>query len=213
MSLTGLFLMLFLVGHLIGNWQLLLVNTDDIARLQFNAYAKFMTTNSVIRILSYLTYLSVLLHVFFSILLTLQNSEARPIDYKRSIKVRVAWASKNMGILGTFIWMLLVIHLRGVWYGMHWGALGVDAAGNRDLYELVVVSFQQWWYVAIYVVSMVFLGFHLSHGFWSAFHSLGWYHPYYTPLLRVIGLGFAIIVPLLFALIPVILYWQQVVAA
>ena len=209
MSFTGLFLILFLIGHLAGNLQLLIPNNQDVTRLQFNAYAKFMTTNPAVRLLSYVTYLSVLVHVLFSILLTVQNSAARPIGYKRAIRVPVAWASKNMGVLGTFILLFLVVHMRSFWYEMHWGALGVDANGNRDLYELVVVACQQAWYVAFYVLSMALLGFHLAHGFWSAFHSLGFYHHYYTPLLRVIGVGFAWVVPALFALIPVVLYLRS----
>ena len=78
MSFTGLFLISFLVGHLAGNLQLLIPNAEDTARLQFNAYAFFMTTNPVVKLLSYVTYLAVLLHVVYSIVLTRLNRSARP---------------------------------------------------------------------------------------------------------------------------------------
>lgn len=208
MSLSGLFLILFLVGHLAGNLQLLIPNEGNVARLQFNAYAQFMTTNPAVKLLSYLTYFFILLHVLYALLLTRLNAGARSKGYgcRRSWGGKASWASKNMGILGTLILIFLVIHLRGFWYEMHWGGIPLDSAGNKDLYSVVEAAYTQWWYALIYVLSMLFLGYHLSHGFASAFQTLGLYHRRYTPILKGIGWAFSLLVPAGFALIPILMY-------
>ena len=208
MSLSGLFLVMFLVGHLLGNLQLLIPNTADAARLQFNAYAHFMTTNPIVKILSYFTYFFILLHILYALLLTITNKAARPIGYARSSSRQkgVSWSSKNMGILGTLILIFLVIHLKSFWYKMHWGDIPMDSAGYKDLYSVVEEAYRQLWYVLLYVVSMIFLGYHLAHGFSSAFQSLGLYHRRYTPFVKWIGKGFALVVPALFAMIPIVMY-------
>ena len=207
-SLSGLFLILFLVGHLLGNLQLLVSNDGGVARLQFNAYAQFMTTNPVVKFLSYLTYLFFLLHIVYAIVITRLNAAARPQDYGcgRNRGGQASWASKNMGILGTVILIFLVIHLRGFWYEMHWGGILLDTEGQKDLYSVVVKAYAQWWYVLIYVVSMVFLAYHLSHGFGSVFQTLGLYHKRYTPMIQAFGIAFSVIVSGLFALIPIVMY-------
>ena len=211
MALTGLFLVLFLVGHLAGNLQLLVSNENDVARLQFNAYAHFMTTNPAVKILSYVTYIAILLHVFYALLLTLYNRRARPkgYAYPQGAQSTSTWSSRNMGVLGTFIFIFLIIHLRGFWYEMHWGGIPLDTAGNKDLYGVVAAAYAQWWYVVIYVLGMFFLSYHLLHGFAAAFQTLGFYHRRYTPGVVFIGKAFAVLVPILFALIPVVMYMRQ----
>ncbi len=113
-----------------------------------------------------------------------------------------------MGLLGTIILIFLLINLRGFWYEMHYGNLGLDANGNKDLYMLVATSYSQWWYSTIYVISMLALAFHLSHGFSSAFQTLGLNHVKYNSLIKGAGLVFSIIVPLIFALMPIYLYFK-----
>lgn len=208
MALTGLFLILFLIGHVSGN-TLLFKNDGGEA---FNIYAKFMTTNPAVKILSYLTYISVLAHVIYSIILTRSNKTARPIGYAMSkSETNSAWSSRNMGILGTIVLIFIVVHLQGFWYKMHWGNLPmVEYNGEqyKDLYSIVQFAFQQEWLVALYVLSMVFLGFHLSHGFSSAFQTLGLNHVKYSPAIKKIGLAFSIIVPALFASMPLYIYFM-----
>jgi len=206
MALTGLFLIIFLVGHASGNT---LLFKDD-GGLAFNEYAKFMTTNPAVKILSYLTYISVIGHVIYSIILTKKNKSARPVGYAMTSGANATWNSRNMGILGTIILIFLIIHLRGFWYEMHWGSIGADTNGNRDLYGVVAKAYGQLWYVAIYVVSMAFLAFHLSHGFSSAFQTLGLNHKKYTPLLQTLGKGFSILVPALFAAMPLYLFFKSI---
>lgn len=205
MALTGLFLCLFLVGHLVGNLQLFI--PGEAGRLQFNEYAKFMTTNPAVKLLSYVTYLSIILHVVYSILLTRYNQKARKINYAvNKGSQNSSLSSRNMGVLGVLVLVFIIIHLKGFWYEMHWGEIGKDSAGNRNLYDVVVRAFQEWWYVLLYVVSMAVVGFHLFHGFSSAFQTLGLGQQKYFPIIKKIGYAFAIIVPTLFASIPIYLF-------
>lgn len=209
MALTGLFLILFLVGHVSGN---ALLFKDDGGRA-FNEYADFMTTNQFVQILSILTYVSIIGHVIYSVLLTRRNKSARPISYAvRNASSNSSWSSRNMGILGTLILIFLVIHLQGFWYQMHWGNLPYvtyDGVEYKDLYSIVVFAFQELWLVILYVVSMVMLAFHLSHGFASAFQTLGLNHNKYTPAIKSFGLAFSIIIPALFAAMPIYIYFSN----
>jgi len=205
MALTGLFLIVFLIGHLAGNMQLFFAHQDN--GLAFNVYAKFMTTNPAVKILSYITYISILAHVVYAIVLATKNKVARPVGYAVSTKdSQSTTASRNMGVLGTILLLFIVIHLKGFWYEMHWGEIGTDSNGNRDLYSVVSAAYEQLWYVALYVVSMFFLAMHLSHGFSSAFQTLGLNHQKYTPLIKGAGKAFSIIVSLLYAMMPIWMY-------
>ncbi len=205
MALTGLFLIVFLVVHVAGNLQLL---KSDGGRA-FNEYSQFMTSNTLIKIIGIVNYTFILLHVFVSVWLTRQNSTARGGEGYAVSKNSSHWTSRNMGILGTLILLFLIFHLKGFWYEMHFG--GVDSVTYddkpvKDLYSVVQAAYSQWWYVAIYLVGMAVLAFHLWHGFSSAFQTLGLNHPKYNPVIKFVGKAFAIIVPLLFAIIPVFMF-------
>lgn len=209
MALTGLFLIIFLVGHVTGN--LLLFKGDG--GQAFNEYAEFMATNQIVQILSFLTYFSILGHIIYSVLLTIHNKRSRPVGYAVSGGNKSSsWNSRNMGILGTLILIFLVVHLQGFYYQMHWGDIPYvtyDSGVYRDLYGIVVFAFQQEWMVALYVISMVFLGIHLAHGFGSAFQTLGLHHKKYNPAIWFSGLAFAIVVPALFASMPLYIYFSS----
>jgi succinate dehydrogenase / fumarate reductase, cytochrome b subunit len=202
MALTGLFLILFLIIHLIGNLQLL----KDDGGEAFNVYAQFMTSNPLIVMISYINYACILLHILWAILLTVRNRAARGSQGYAVVKNSSPWTSRNMGILGTFIFIFLVIHLRGFWYEMHWGGIptvNYDGKEVKNLYATVDTAYSQLWFVSIYVFSMLMLAFHLWHGFMSAFQTLGANHSKYNPLIAFVGKAFAIVVPALFALIPI----------
>jgi succinate dehydrogenase / fumarate reductase cytochrome b subunit len=210
MGATGLFLCLFLTGHLLGNLQLL-ISDVSVAKDQFNMYGKFMTGNPLIKILSYLTYFSILFHAIDGILLTIQNRKARPVRYaKVDANANSKWASRNMAMLGTLILVFIVLHMIAFWGRMHFGPIdtytSADGVELKDLYTLTVKTFQdseKGMFVCIfYLVAMIGLAFHLMHGFASAFQSLGVRHPKYTPMIKSIGYGFAVLVPLAFAIIP-----------
>ncbi len=209
MALTGLFLILFLTGHVSGN--LLLLKGDG--GEAFNIYAKFMTTNPAVKLLSWLTYISIIGHVVWSIWLTSTNKAARPIGYAESrASTNSTLASRNMGVLGTIILVFLVVHLQGFWYEMHWGDVPFvtyNGEEYKDLFSVVQFAFQNELIVAGYVIAMVFLGFHLSHGFASAFQTLGLNHKKYSPAIEAVGKIYSILVPLLFASMPLYIYFTS----
>ncbi len=204
MALTGLFLVLFLVVHLAGNLQLLKGDEGE----AFNIYAKFMTTNGLIKTTSYLLYATFIGHIVWSLLLTAHNQKARgPEKYAYSKAApSVSWNSRNMGLLGTIVFVFLVIHMRNFWYEMHWGNVPmvmIEGEEYKNLYAIVNASFGEWWYVALYTFAMLGLAFHLYHGFQSAFQTLGLNTSKYTPAIQGAGVAFSIIIPGLFALIPI----------
>ena len=202
MALTGLFLILFLVIHLIGNLQLL----KDDGGEAFNVYAQFMTTNPLIITISYVNYACIQIHVIWAIILTNRNRKARGSQGYAVVDNSSPWTSRNMGILGTFIFIFVVIHIRGFWYEMHWGGIptaNYNGVEVKNLYATVDAAYSQAWYVGIYLFSMLILAFHLWHGFASSFQTLGLNHKKYNPVIAFVGKAFAIIVPALFALIPI----------
>jgi len=205
MALTGLFLITFLVVHLIGNLQLLKAD----AGRSFNLYAEFMTTNPLVMLISYVLYAFILIHVIWSAILTSRNRAARGKVGYQMVRNSSHWTSRNMGILGTFIFIFIVIHMRDFWAVMHWGGIGrvnYDGQEVKDLYSVVAQAFTRPWYVGLYVVSMLLLAFHLWHGFASAFQTLGLNHVKYNHAIKFIGRAFAIIVPAMFALIPILMF-------
>lgn len=209
MAFTGLFLCLFLVGHLAGNLQLFIPGEEG--QLQFNAYAKFMTTNPLVQALSYIVYFSIIFHAVDGALLTVKNRKARPVKYQYSNpSANSPWTSRNMGILGTVILVFIVVHMSNFWYEMHFGQIPTDADGNKDLHTVVVAAFTDasigLVYVIGYVLAMVAISFHLVHGFQSAFQSLGVRSKSLMKPIQIAGYLFAILIPLAFALIPVYIH-------
>ncbi len=210
MALTGLFLILFLAVHLAGNLQLLKQDGGE----AFNTYAHFMTTNPLIKTVSYLLYASILLHSVQGLLLWRYNRAARgPQRYAVSFARPSERPARSMAWLGIIIFVFILIHLYQFWFQMHWGELQTVNYATyphavKDLYSLVSATYQDTFFVVFYVISMAVVGVHLWHGFWSAFHTLGLGHRKYVPAVRLIGMAYAIVIPFLFAIIPVIMYFR-----
>ncbi|MES2589327.1 MAG: succinate dehydrogenase cytochrome b subunit [Bacteroidota bacterium] len=121
MSLTGLFLCLFLVGHLLGNLQLF-SGTEE-GRQAFNEYGYFMGHNIFIKIMSYLTYASILFHAVDGFMLTYQNKKARPINYAyNKPSANSSSASRNMALLGSAILIFIVMHMANFWWAIKWSS-------------------------------------------------------------------------------------------
>ncbi len=169
MSLTGLFLIIFLIVHLVGNLQLLLDDNGE----KFNLYTKFMTSNPLIKTISYGLYFFILLHATQGIRLWLQNLKARKHRYAVKSRSTTTFASRTMGVLGTIVLLFLIIHLWRFWFQMKIGAVEMVNYGEHEpvlnLYAVVALAFRTWWYVLLYVICMVVLGYHLYHGFQSSF--------------------------------------------
>jgi len=288
MAFTGLFLCLFLVGHLLGNLQLFASGEEG--RRAFNEYAYFMQHNPLIKVMSYVTYLSILFHAIDGILLALQNKKARPVQYAvNNAAANSSSASRKMAVLGSIILIFIATHMVNFWAKMHFGGLNMHtvtktinvpvaqdpttgetikkdidltyvlttkgeykeysyinpgtqqmettldvknvtelydkntklkvAEGYKDLHSAVLAFFGKdangmkanplaWLGLLVYVISMAVLSFHLLHGFAAAFQTLGLRHPKYTPIIASVGKGFAIIVPALFAIIPLYIFFS-----
>ncbi len=196
MSLTGLFLCLFLLIHLVGNLQLLL-NDGGAA---FNAYSEMMSKNPFIKAVSFILYFSILLHTVRGILLWQQNRAARGgVGYAVKKANDASFASRNMALLGSLMFIFIAIHMAQFWYQFKFGDV---ASGSIAPYDKIATAFEVPWIAILYVVAQIAIAFHLWHGFQSAFQTLGLNHSKYTPMVKGLGYVFSILVPLGFAIIP-----------
>jgi succinate dehydrogenase / fumarate reductase cytochrome b subunit len=201
MAGTGLFLCFFLVIHLLGNLQLLLPASE--AREQFNWYSHLLAGNMLIKIISWVLLLSIIAHAVYALILAFKTRKANGTKYVYDKRPAVSpWNSRNMGLLGTVILLFLVIHLKDFWYVADFTEMAVDKQGYKDMYAVVLLTFNQWWYVLLYEISFLALGFHLLHGFFSAARTLGLYHPKYVKLVRYTGWLYTAFITLGFMVIP-----------
>jgi succinate dehydrogenase / fumarate reductase cytochrome b subunit len=208
MALTGFFLCLFLLIHLFGNLQLLLPAGK--AQWQFNFYSKLLSENIFIVLISYVLFASILVHAIYALLITLHNRRANGKRYeydRRSVSSK--WYSRKMGLLGTVILLFLIIHLRDFWYQLQFGHVPLDKDGQKDLYTLVITVYHSGWYVLIYVLCMVALGYHLLHGFFSAARTLGFCNARYVRWVTVAGWVYSIGITAGFAIIPVYIHFVR----
>ncbi len=210
MSLSGIFLMVFLIIHLLGNLQLLKSDGGE----AFNTYAYLMTHFVPIKIVSYVLYLSILVHAIQGTLLFINNRGAKGSKYAVNSNIGLHWASRYMMHFGAIIFIFLMIHLYQFWLQMKMGVLEQVEYASLDhkvynLYKPCIEVFSNPLFVAFYVVSMVVLAFHLAHGFWSAFQTLGISHKKYQPLIKFVAMVYSILIPLGFAAIPVIVYFSN----
>lgn len=192
MSLLGLFLVVFLVVHLGVNLLLLSSNPD-----LFNSASHFMATNPVIQVMQYVLALGFILHIILGIILTYQNYRARPNGYaKNNSGTNSSLESRTMIYTGLLILLFLIIHLRNFFIVIKFGV--VPAGGD---YVLVTELFGIWYYTLLYVVSFILLGLHLNHGFQSAFQSIGLNNKTWTPILKIIGTLYSVVIAGGFSLI------------
>jgi succinate dehydrogenase / fumarate reductase cytochrome b subunit len=203
MAATGLFLCAFLVEHLYGN---LLLFFNDGGKA-FVEYSHDAVRSILIRTIEIFLFAAIILHVVQAIRLTKQNSDARPVKYAQyKVNETSSWFSRNMGITGSVILFFIVVHL---WhFFVPYRITGTVGDGTDvNVAQAVKAAFQNGWYVLLYVVSTLFLAFHLNHGFQSAFRSVGLNSKKYVLLLSVTGSIFAYgIVFVGFASIPVLFY-------
>lgn len=204
MGLTGFFLISFLVVHCFIN-SLIFFNDGG---LTFNMGAKFMAENPLIRTMEVVLFIGLILHAVQALLLTLQNNKARPVKYAMTNGNKNSkWYSRSMGILGSLLLLFLVVHLANFWVKSRFTGLpGEDANGNENLYAVMLEVFKNPLIVVIYIVGVISLAYHLLHGFPSAFQTLGWNHPKYNPWIVKVGVAFSIIIPLIFAMMPVSIF-------
>lgn len=204
MGLTGLFLISFLVVHCFLN-SFIFFNDGGI---MFNTGADFMAHNWIIRFGEIVLFVGLILHMVQALVLTLQNRKARPVGYaKVHGAANSSWYSRSMGLLGTLLLIFLIIHLAHFWVKSRFTGLpGHDAEGHENLYAVMQVTFKELWVVIVYCLAMISLAYHLMHGFQSAFQTLGLNHKKYTPFIKSLGTGFSIIIPIIFAAMPITMY-------
>lgn len=214
MSLTGLFLISFLVIHASINAcifaDLPIFDSNDNGEI-FNKAAHFMGATILIRILEYGLFVGLLLHVYQGYLLTVQNKAKRKVGYTVNLGNRGSkWYSRSMGLLGTLILLFLVIHLAHFWVKARFthtlAPISYNGKEMHDMFSEMKMVFSNPLVVVIYVLGCISLAYHLAHGFQSAFRTIGVHNNRYNIMLTSLGYGFAIIVPLVFALMPIAMY-------
>lgn len=208
MSVMGLLLAGFLLVHLMGNLALLRADKDP-----FNKYAHFLTHNlgNVIFAAEIILALFFIIHFVYGIIVTLDNWRARPIGYKMVTNAghtsKKTIFSTTMIYTGLLILIFVIIHLRDLKYGEIIMYTTKDGAYIRDLYALTVQFFGNIWNVLFYELIMILLGFHLAHGVWSAFQSLGINGPRFIKIIIIFGYIYAAFISIGFFVIPLWVYF------
>lgn len=214
MSISGLFLVLFLVIHLTVNSFLLIPDGGHM----FNAAAHFMVTTPLIRAIEPVLAIGFIVHIIWASIITLQNREAHGSVYYKSGKKThsVTWASQNMYVLGIAILAFLILHIANFYLKMRFTGdptlnhVTIDVGGVPTLvensYALVNATFGMLWLVIVYLIGVVALAIHLSHGFWSGFQTLGFSNDVWRNRLTIAGNVFAWIIGIGFSSIAILQY-------
>ena len=201
LSFTGLFLSFFLIVHLAGNLQLLIDDGGE----AFNSYSEVMGSNLLIKGVAIGLYIALIAHAVKGILIYLKNRRARGgINYAVKARSNSTWASRNMAFLGSLVFIFIAIHMAQFWFKFKFGYM--EHHPDLTHYDVVITGFKQAWIVIFYVVAQIALGWHLLHGFQSAFQTIGVRKGKYTKLIQNAGVIFSILVPLAFAIIPVLVF-------
>lgn len=203
MALTGLFLITFLVVHAYIN-SLIWVSKEA-----YEAAAHFMGTNMVIHIMEVGLFAFLILHIVQGLILWLSNRSKRSSRYAVSAgNATSKWYSRSMGILGSLLLIFLVLHLYAFWGPNRLSQ--VSGNGEKDLFLMMYDAFQNPLVVLVYVLGCVALAWHLVHGFFSAFQTLGLATNKYKSIIKTVGVGFSIIIPLIFIMMPLSFYFGWV---
>jgi len=199
---SGLFLISFLIAHLSGN--LLLFKNDGGAA--FNAYAVFMSTNPIIRVLEIVMFGGFLLHIVYALIVSAINRKARPVRYKvNKPGDNSTFYSRFMVYSGLITLTFLLLHLYGFMISHRFLGIG------NSMYELVAYKFANPFYSGFYVLSMILLAFHLNHGFQSAFQTFGLQvNKSLYKSLSSFGFLFSVVVPGIFAAMPIYFYLRSI---
>ncbi len=215
MGLTGLFLISFLVIHVGLNScifnDLAIFDPSDNGRM-FNKAAHFMGSSVVIRIIEIGLFAGIIVHALQGYVLEVQNRSNRSTGYKVPMGTRGStWYSKSMGLLGTLLLFFLIMHISHFWIPSRvthdLAPVTYGDMETHNLFARMVEVFQNKWIVILYVLGCISLAWHLLHGFQSAFRTLGLHNKKYIALVKATGIGFSIIVPILFALMPISMYF------
>ena len=202
MAVTGLSLVAFLLVHC-GINACIFFNDGG---KTFNAAAEFMAHNWLIRTAEVGLFGGLLIHIIQGLSLTLSNQTKRKEKYRGGAgDANSKWYSRSMGILGSLLLIFLVMHLKHFWVVSRFTDAIQETKGST-LFDEMKTVFTDPIPVIIYVIGCLSLAYHLLHGFQSAFQSLGINHPVYTPIIKSVGNAFSLIVPLVFAAMPIAMH-------
>jgi succinate dehydrogenase / fumarate reductase cytochrome b subunit len=209
MSLAGLFLIIFLVIHLSINLSLIFSDSREV----FNKAAHFMSSNVIIKIIEIVLFGGFILHMFYGFYLQIKNWIARGRVYNVANYSQTSFFSKFMIHTAVIITVFLIIHLSDFYFKSKFFGEVPEVFYNgksyHDLGILVIEKFKIPGFVIFYIACFLFLAFHLLHGFWSAFQTLGLDHKVYTPVIKIIGILYTIVITAGFILIPVYVYFKM----
>ena len=201
MGMSGLFLVIFLIVHCGLNCLVFLGDGGE----TFKHAAHFMGSNILMRTLEIGLVIGFLVHIVDGLSLWYQNRQARPQSYAMSnASSNSTWYSRSMGLLGTLLLMFLILHASDFWIPNR--SSQFMTGEERDLFAMMKEEFSNIFVVILYVIACFSLFWHLLHGFKSAFQSLGMNHHKYNALIEKVGIAFSIIIPTLFALMPIGFY-------
>jgi succinate dehydrogenase / fumarate reductase, cytochrome b subunit len=211
MALTGLFLISFLIVHVCLNAcifnDLPFIDPEDNGDM-FNRAAHFMGSSAVVRTLEYGLFLGFIIHIIQGYVLERRNLTRRGQGYRINLGNRGSkWYSRTMGLLGTLLLLFLVMHISHFWVPSRiTGLEEVEGKNYHNLFARMVDVFQEPVIVVLYVLGCISLAYHLLHGFQSAFRTLGVHNSRYIRLIKGAGAVFSVLVPLVFALMPISIY-------
>lgn len=202
MAVTGSFLLIFLIVHLIGNITLFF------GPQAFNGYVLTLDViKPLIRIIELVLLSAFILHIFNGVRLWIENKKARGLSYKvNGSSENSDVFSRTMFLSGSIVFIFLVLHLGTFFW--RFNVHDPDAlADTHQYFQIVANFFSYWWYSLLYIVAVALLGFHLNHGFQSAFQTFGWNHRKYTPLIKKLGTIYAVIMAIGFASMPIYFFF------
>lgn len=195
MAVTGAILFLFVLFHMLGNLQIY----EGPAQMNYYGAALRRFPEALWAVRAILL-ICVVLHIWASVALAVRKNSARPVGYAKKENIGSSYASRTMYWSGPIVLAFVIYHLLDLTAGtIHRG--GGFAFG--DPYHNLVSDFQVWWVSAWYIFAMILLGFHIRHGFWSMFQSVGLNHPRHTPVLRKLATILAVIIVVGYISIPV----------
>ncbi|MBC6489744.1 succinate dehydrogenase cytochrome b subunit [Flavihumibacter stibioxidans] len=216
MGLTGLFLIAFLVVHVGINATIFADLFDPTENgAMFNKAAHFMGATVLIRIMEIGLFAGIILHLVQGYMLEAKNRSSRSVGYAVEMGNKGSkWYSRSMGLLGTIILLFLVIHLAHFWVKARithtLAPVTYNGVEMHDMFTEMKMVFSQSWVVIVYVAGCISLAYHLAHGFQSAFRTVGVHNKKYNRILTNLGLCFAVIVSVLFALMPIAMFLKWV---
>jgi succinate dehydrogenase cytochrome b subunit len=198
---TGVILIAFVVGHLLGNLQIFL------GPEWINGYSQHLRDlGPILWMIRGFLIVAVILHIFFTILLAIENRRARPVDYSRKRNVKASWASRHMVVSGLVVLAFIIFHLlhfTGHNFNARFPLLKADPLNRYDVYSMMVYGFQNVYVSGFYVLGLFLLTLHLTHGSSSFFQSLGMNNKNLAPRLAFAGRVFAWLLFIGYTSIPV----------